>query len=173
MSTIPPGPGPATHWTSESLREYILALLNAQDVRHAGLLHALDVRLTNSIAHTREAADSANRTSQLAIDKAEAAVRLRFESFNEFNERMNKVTADSLPRETFTEYKDQDTLTRQSVDARFAAMELKINAMTTANMTAKAVKDEGFARVVLIASAAAGLVSGLMTLVVAWYQRGG
>jgi len=79
-------------WTVDTLKEYTERIVkDASDL------------LSHDIEHAKETASEAQINSQRAIDKADAAITKRFEGFNEFNQRMDKVTSDSLPRETATQ----------------------------------------------------------------------
>ena len=58
-------------------------------------------RIDSDIKNIRERMDIIHENSKEAVNKAELANSKRFESFNEFNSRMNDLSNTFLPRETF------------------------------------------------------------------------
>jgi hypothetical protein len=106
-------------WTLDTLKDFFDARITDLKTTCENSTRALDDRISADIAHAKDTAAAAQKTSQQAIDKAEAATATRFESFNEFNERMNKVTSDSFPRESFQQFNAQYTAYTQATDKRF------------------------------------------------------
>ncbi len=86
--TTDPAAGTSTA-TDVSLREYLTALISAAEKRSDERFEAMKAAVAASF-------DS----SEKAILKAEAADKTRFESFNEFNQRIDTILSNTVTRET-------------------------------------------------------------------------
>ena len=87
---------------SVTLRDYLTSLINGVEQRS-------DERFESMKA----AVDAAFDASEKAILKAEAADKVRFESFNEFNQRIDTILS--------------NTVTRETMDALIEKLEAQIN----------------------------------------------
>jgi hypothetical protein len=101
-----------SEWTFDTLKEYVDARINASDLR-----------LSADVAHAKDAVGIAQDAAQRANDKAEKASDDRFAGHNEFNQRIDKILANTVQRETFMQFKDQTITDKLSVEARFAKLE--------------------------------------------------
>jgi hypothetical protein len=88
--------------TDVSLREYLTALINAAEKRSDARFEAM-----------KNAVDAAFESSEKAILKAEDADKTRFESFNEFNQRIDTILS--------------NTVTKQTMDVLIEKLESQIN----------------------------------------------
>lgn len=96
-------------WNVETLREYLLALIAANDVKYTGLFDesknavreaflAQQTAMQTALTAQKLAVDTALIAQKLAVDKAEIAADKRFDSVNEFRALVADQQRTYIPR---------------------------------------------------------------------------
>lgn len=96
----------ANEWTFTTIKEYFVALLDAQDKRNEQRFDAQE-----------EAVRAALESAKQAVQKAEVASEKRFDNTNEWRQSMND--------------RDARTPTRLEVDAKFETFATKLDAIAS------------------------------------------
>jgi len=117
----------ASQWTIETLREHIIALINANDVKYNQRFEASQNAINTALAAQQKAMETALTSQKLAVDKAETAAEKRFESVNEFRSVLTSQQGTLMPRpETMALLKsiedkmDAQRLSHEKVNDSFA-----------------------------------------------------
>jgi hypothetical protein len=96
-------------WTVETLREYILTLIDANDIRYGQRFEASQSAINTALIAQQTAMQTALTAQKLAVDtaqaaadravtKAELAAEKRFESVNEFRDTLADQQRTLMPR---------------------------------------------------------------------------
>ena len=110
MTPMQPDDPHAAGWTINTLRVYLESRLNAM----------------------KEASVKANEAAAEAIDKAENATRLRFESVNEFRKTLTDQASQFATRAQFEEAQKASQSSREAVNQRLEALSTRIDRGETA-----------------------------------------
>jgi hypothetical protein len=89
---------PEEQWTFETLKIYLLGMIEQNDLRYSGQFIALEKLLTNAISAQKEAVASTLVATKEAVSKAEMSAEKRFESLNEFRGQLRDQQSTLLPR---------------------------------------------------------------------------
>lgn len=87
-----------SQWTIETLREHVIALIGANDVRYNQRFEASQNAINTALAAQQKAMETALTSQKLAVDKAEIAAEKRFESVNEFRSVLTSQQGTLMPR---------------------------------------------------------------------------
>jgi hypothetical protein len=87
-----------SQWTIETLREHVIALIGANDVRYNQRFEASQNAINTALAAQQKAMETALTSQKLAVDKAEIAAEKRFESVNEFRSVLTSQQSTLMPR---------------------------------------------------------------------------
>jgi hypothetical protein len=152
-------PEPPPQWSIETLREYLLALINANDVRYgqrydasqsaiAAAFLAQQTATQTAFAAQKLSVDAALEAAKTAVNKAEVAAEKRFESVNEFRATLADQQRTLMPR--------------AEVEVILQGLADKIEAITQAQLTMSGQRS-GMGTAIGIASAVGGIVIGVLS----------
>lgn len=109
-------------WTVDTLRMYLLTVIEERDRRYLATLDERDRRYSERDDAWQTAMRAALAAAERAVGKAETATEKRFDSVNEFRAALTDMTREQMPR--------------GEADTRFAALSEKIDEL-------KVVQDRG------------------------------
>ena len=75
-------------WTIETLREHLLALIEANEVKYSERFEASQSAINAAFLAQQTAMQTALTAQKIAVDKAETSTEKRFESVNEFRQTL-------------------------------------------------------------------------------------
>lgn len=122
-----------TTWTVETLREYLLALIVANDVKYAGRFEesqnavreaflAQQTAMQTALTAQKLAVDTALQAADRAVAKAEAAADKRFDSVNEFRATFADQQRTYMPRGEVELLNKQLAEKNESLEKEIAAL---------------------------------------------------
>jgi exonuclease VII large subunit len=123
-----PQPNPGSDWTTETLRQHVLGLIAAHEMRSYERLKDMDLRYQQRFDAQQQALDAALQAvkeatkadldaAKEAVNKAEKANERRFDAVNEFRAQLADQAASFL--------------TRREAEARFDALMEKLEALSS------------------------------------------
>lgn len=140
-------------WTVDTLKEHL-----EEKIR------ALNERVTTNVEHSKDDAAQLRRE----VDSSKAAIQLRFDGFNEFNRRMEKVTSDTMPRPEVEGRLRAAADKNDALISRFEQLEKRVNAAEGASLGRKEVKDDSRTWSVNLV----GWIVALGVALIAFYTKG-
>jgi hypothetical protein len=152
-------PEPPPQWSIETLREYLLALINANDVRYgqrydasqsaiAAAFLAQQTAMQTAFAAQKLSVDAALEAAKTAVNKAEVAAEKRFESVNEFRATLADQQRNLMPRS------EAEILIKSLTD------KMEVMEKTVASMSGQR---SGMGTAIGIAIAVGGIVIGVLS----------
>lgn len=141
-----------TGWTVETLRAYILTLIDERDARYE-----------ERFISQEKAVGAALTAAKEAVDKAERAAAERFASVNEFRAQLTDQAATFMPRNEYT-------TAHEALESKLEAQATTLNnqVLTLERNTNARVGALERIRAALPVSVVAGLISGAAILVAAF-----
>ena len=87
-----------TQWTVETLREHLLAMIAANDLRYEQRFTASQQAIQLGFSAQKSAVDAALAAADRAVIKAETSAEKRFEAVNEFRSTLADQQRNLIPR---------------------------------------------------------------------------